>query len=68
MKLYVEFEKCCGFGECVALAPDLFRLGDDNRAVYTGTDNGFDLADATTADLARDAAFACPAEAIRIEA
>lgn len=67
MKLYVEFEKCCGFGECVALAPDLFRLGEDNRAIYTGADSGFDLADEATANLARDAAFGCPAEAIRIE-
>lgn len=68
VKLYVEFEKCCGFGECVALAPDLFRLGDDNRALYIGEETGADLADEGTAQRARDAAYTCPAEAIRIDA
>ncbi len=67
MKLVVEFEKCCGFGECVALAPDMFTLGDDNRAVYVGDEAGVDLADEETAKRAREAAFACPAEAIRID-
>ncbi|MEV4377416.1 ferredoxin [Streptosporangium sp. NPDC049644] len=63
MKLYIEFEKCCGFGECVALAPDLFRMGDDNRAHLIG-DGTVNRADE---ERARTAAFACPAEAIGVD-
>ncbi|GAA4689711.1 ferredoxin [Phytohabitans rumicis] len=63
MKLYVEVEKCCGFGECVALAPALFRMGNDNRAQLLG-DGTVAEADA---ESARTAAFACPAEAIGID-
>lgn len=63
MKLYIESEKCCGFGECVALAPDLFRMGGDDRAQLTG-DGTVGEADA---ERARTAAFACPAEAIGVE-
>ncbi|GAA3612042.1 MULTISPECIES: ferredoxin [Nonomuraea] len=63
MKLYIEFEKCCGFGECIALAPDLFRMGGDNRAQLIG-DGTVQPAEQ---ERARTAAFACPAEAIEVE-
>nr|MDT0661230.1 ferredoxin [Micromonospora sp. DSM 115978] len=62
MKLYIEVEKCCGFGECVALAPDVFRMGDDNR-VEMLADGTVDEADE---ERIRTAAFACPAEAIGV--
>ncbi|MET8051803.1 ferredoxin [Streptosporangium sp. NPDC005286] len=63
MKLYIELEKCCGFGECIALAPDLFRMGGDNRAQLIG-DGAVNQADE---ERARTAAFACPAEAIGVD-
>lgn len=63
MKLYIEVDKCCGFGECVALAPALFRMGNDNRAQLIG-DGTVDGADE---EPARTAAFACPAEAVGID-
>jgi ferredoxin len=62
VKLRIEVDKCCGFGECVALAPDLFRLGADNRAELLG-DGAVEPADE---ERARTAAFACPAEAIEV--
>lgn len=63
MKLYIEVGKCCGFGECVALAPGLFRMGDDNRAELIG-DGTVGEADE---EAASTAAFACPAEAVLVE-
>lgn len=62
MKLQIEVEKCCGFGECVALAPDVFRLGDDNRAQLIG-DGSVAPADEERVSAA---AFACPAEAVEV--
>ncbi|GAA0983318.1 hypothetical protein GCM10009555_054800 [Acrocarpospora macrocephala] len=63
MKLFIEVEKCCGFGECIALAPDLFRMGEDNRARLIGAGT----VDQADEERARTAAFACPAEAIGVE-
>ena len=60
MELKVEREKCCGFGECVALAPDLFRMGEDNRVMVTGGLTG------ENRERAQAAAWACPAEAIEL--
>ena len=34
MRIEIDREKCCGFGNCVLLAPDLFDLDDQaNLAV-----------------------------------
>ena len=63
MKLTIESAKCCGFGECVALAPDIFVLGGDNRVVFV-TDG---IVRAGDEDRAQEAAFSCPAEAIGVE-
>ncbi len=63
MKLYIEVDKCCGFGECVALAPGLFGMGNDNRAQLIGDAT----VDEAAEQSARAAAFACPAEAIGID-
>jgi ferredoxin len=62
VKLYIESAKCCAFGECIALAPDVFALGADDRVVFVG--------DGTVAEAdeerVRTAAFSCPAEAIGV--
>lgn len=60
MKMNVERDKCCGFGECIAVAPGLFQMGDDNRVVVIGELTG------DNEQQAQQAAWACPAEAIEI--
>lgn len=62
MEIEVDADKCCGFGECVAVAPDLFDMGADNRAKLVA--GGDTLVGAL--DRARAASFACPVEAIRV--
>lgn len=54
--------KCCGYGECVATAPDLFQIGNDNLAyaLREGQLYGQDAA------LAREASYSCTVEAIEI--
>ncbi len=62
MKVTIDPEKCCGYGECVVVAPDLFKIGDDNRAhlLRDGELSG------RGAELAREAHYSCPVEAIDI--
>ena len=62
MKVIVDPDKCCGYGECVVVAPDLFQIGEDNRAhlLRDGELSGRD------SDLAREASYSCPVEAIEI--
>ena len=62
MKVTVDPEKCCGYGECVVVAPDLFQIRDDNRAhlLRERDVSGRDAA------LAREASYSCPVEAIEI--
>jgi ferredoxin len=62
VKVTVDPEKCCAFGECVAVAPDLFQIGDDNR-VHLLRDG--ELSDRDAA-LAREASYSCPVEAIEV--
>jgi len=53
IKAIVDRESCLGYGDCVELAPGAFELDDTARVV----------GDAPEQRL-RDAARACPAEAI----
>jgi len=62
VKVAVDAEKCCGYGECVAVAPGLFQIGDDNLAHLLREDE-LSKQDVT---LAREASFSCPVEAIEI--
>lgn len=62
MKVIVDPDKCCGYGECVAVAPDLFQIGDDNRSRVL-RDGELSEPDAA---LAREASWSCPVEAIDI--
>jgi ferredoxin len=62
VKVAVDPEKCCGYGECVAVAPDLFQIGDDNLAHLLRED---ELTEQDVA-LAREASYSCPVEAIEI--
>jgi ferredoxin len=53
----VDLELCAGFGDCVAVAPDVFALDDDNQAVILDPD-------AADRDVLKTAADVCPVSAI----
>jgi ferredoxin len=53
---------CCGHARCYEVAPNLFDLDDEGRAVILRQP-----ATASELDEAQKAAMACPEQAIRIE-
>ncbi|HUR01597.1 MAG TPA: ferredoxin [Nonomuraea sp.] len=63
MKITVDEEKCCGAGQCVLIAPEVFDQRDDDGIVI--------LLDAEPgADqhvLVRESAAVCPAGAIALD-
>jgi ferredoxin len=52
--------ECCGHGECVAIAPDVFALDSKNKAVVID-------AEAASSEVLVEAAEACPCAAIVVE-
>ncbi|WP_236791534.1 ferredoxin [Amycolatopsis sp. GM8] len=62
MKITIDEEKCCGAGQCVLVAPELFDQREEDGIVI--------LLDAEPApdqqDAAREAASMCPAVAIEL--
>lgn len=61
MKIEVDQDKCCGYGDCVLAAPEAFELGDDGVAHVI---EGARVAEAE----ARQGAAACPVAAITVGA
>lgn len=60
MKIVIDEEKCCGAGQCVMIAPDVFDQRDeDGIAVLLDTDPPQDRHAAV-----QEAASVCPAAAI----
>ncbi len=63
MKIIVDEGRCCGAGQCVLVAPDVFDQRDDDGIVV--------LLDAEPAPAqyaaVREAASVCPAAAIEID-
>ncbi|MCG5217020.1 ferredoxin [Streptosporangium soli] len=63
MKVTVDEAKCCGAGQCVLIAPDVFDQRDDDGIVI--------LLDAEPASdqhtAVREAAAVCPSAAIRLD-
>lgn len=59
MKVSVDPQKCIGCGACAATAPDIFEMGDDNKAHVKVKE--------TNSGSTKIAADACPVEAITIE-
>lgn len=53
----VDHDLCAGFGECVAVAPDVFALDDKSQSVIID-------ADASDLDTLKEAADVCPVSAI----
>lgn len=62
VKVTVDPDKCCGYGECVTVAPGLFQIGEDNRSRPL-RDGELSQPDAA---VAREASYSCPVEAIEI--
>ncbi|MEV4472445.1 ferredoxin [Nonomuraea sp. NPDC049504] len=62
MKVTVDQDKCCGAGQCVLLAPDVFDQGEDDGIVL--------LLEAEPPEglhaAVREAAAVCPAGAIDV--
>jgi ferredoxin len=56
-QIRVDRELCSGYAECAAIAPEVFRLGNDNVSMVIDPE-GVD--DETILDAAR----ACPVDAI----
>ncbi|MEV1177797.1 ferredoxin [Nonomuraea sp. NPDC049784] len=63
MNITVDADKCCGAGQCVLLAPDVFDQGEDDGIVI--------LLDASPAAehhaAVRESASVCPGAAITVE-
>jgi ferredoxin len=60
MKIRVDRDACIGVGNCVAIAPTVFELDEDNKAVV--------LAPSSVDDQTLlDAAESCPENAIIVE-
>lgn len=58
-KIRIDKELCSGYAECVAIAPEVFELGDRSVSVVIdpeGTDD----------ETILDAARACPVDAIML--
>jgi ferredoxin len=60
LKLRVDRDLCIGVGNCVALAPTVFRLDDENKAVVLDPSSVDDR-------TLWDAAESCPEQAIIVE-
>ncbi|MCI2421335.1 ferredoxin [Saccharopolyspora sp. K220] len=63
MHITIDEGKCCGAGQCVLVAPDVFDQRDDDGVVI--------LLDAEPGEdqhaVAREAAAVCPAAAILVD-
>lgn len=57
-KVYVEKDLCIACGSCVAMCPEHFEFDDDNLAKAINEEVNEEV---------KDAANACPTEAIKIE-
>ncbi|WP_436735741.1 ferredoxin [Streptomyces sp. BBFR102] len=62
MKITVDEEKCCGAGQCVLIAPEVFDQRDEDGIVVL-----LDAAPpAEQHDAVRESAEVCPAAAIQV--
>ncbi|KEI45889.1 ferredoxin [Saccharopolyspora rectivirgula] len=62
MKVSVDEEKCCGAGQCVMIAPEVFDQRDEDGVVVLLDAQP----DAGLHDQVREAASVCPAAAIAL--
>ena len=62
MKAKVDRDLCIGCGLCAELCPEVFEMADDMIATVI-----VDVVPAGSEEKAKDAATACPVEAISLE-
>lgn len=62
MKIAVDEDKCCGAGQCVLLAPDVFDQRDEDGIALLLTERP----DKEQHEAVREAAALCPAAAIAL--
>jgi ferredoxin len=60
MKVIVDRDLCEGIGNCVAIAPGVFELDEENKVVATHIDS-------VSEEKIREAAESCPLEAIILQ-
>lgn len=60
MKVKVDRDLCIGVGNCVAFAPTVFKLDEENKAVVLAPSSVDD-------DTLLEAAESCPEQAIIVE-
>lgn len=63
MRVTVDGDRCCGFGACVELMPELFRLRDVDGLAQAASETVDDEQGGSVLDVAK----ACPTEAIKVE-
>jgi ferredoxin len=63
LRAFADRERCCGYGICVQLCPEVFKV-DVNGLVYLDSD----IVPAGLEEEATQAAASCPAEALRVVA
>ncbi|MEE1840717.1 MULTISPECIES: 4Fe-4S domain-containing protein [unclassified Streptomyces] len=63
MQISIDFDKCCGAGQCVLAAPDVFDQRDEDGIVVLLDDNP----PADQAENVAQAAAVCPAAAIQVK-
>ena len=59
----IEREKCCGYGICAEICPDVFKL-DENGIVYVENE----IVPEGLEETAREGAEACPQAALKVVA
>ncbi len=59
LKITVDRNSCIGAASCVAIAPEVFELDDDNKSVVINSNN-------SDKETILQAAKACPSEAITV--
>ena len=60
MKIKIDRELCIGVGNCVAIAPTVFKLDDKNKAVVLAPSR-------VDEETLMEAAESCPENAITVE-
>ena len=60
MKVIVDRDLCQGIGNCVAIAPEVFNLDKENKAVATHIED-------ISQEKIREAAESCPLDAIILQ-
>jgi ferredoxin len=63
LRAFADRERCCGYGICVQLCPEVFKI-DADGLVYLESE----IVPPALAETAADAAASCPAQALRVAA